>query len=644
MTQQLFIDGVLADISQNVSVALALKSNLLGDVSKILSNHTYTFNIPATARNRRLVGCSDTLAVQTAFPYQYHRADYYRDGVPIIQGGRLVLLSVGEDIECMVTWGVSSALSALVQSGASLKDIESDDTITYNEIPAYTLWGNFIADTNYNAFYARCDYHAPLEDEEQEKKAAQRGWNATTYIRPVVRVPWLLQKIQSQYNVSLVFGQEQQDVLQRLCIPLVEDSPSALTEDTSVMTLGTPSSSGAVDVYPFTMDNTGGIFSSYTNNIAYVGTTKTITLSFNIQMQTNVAWASALCAANHIQVRVYTGSDYEDPDDLQQTFTIIEMEGDNAVVQAKGEIDVALSSGQGISILVVAKNALWRVPVTISGKEVTAYNQSEHVQFGSQYPIASNLPDIKVVDFIKTICALLGVWCKQPSGNTLEFVPYDRVRDNKNYAIDWTGIVVPTYYDERPRNTEYRVDEWAQKNWLKYKDEEKYEGQADASIDVADETLEQERELFVLPFAASMVNRVGMANVPIWKLSNYEQLMVGEDTLPTYSIEKCEPRILMARPTRTSRYVGDSDPNNRAVQLSMDGMRFADVITAFYSALASFLNTARVVTERVRMTDVELLQFDETIPVYLGQYGCTFAVLEIKADSNGTAEVKLLKI
>lgn len=206
----------------------------------------------------------------------------------------------------------------------------------------------------------------PLDDEEQEKKAAQRGWNATTYIRPVVRVPWLLQKIQSQYNVSLVFGQEQQDVLQRLCIPLVEDSPSALTEDTSVMTLGTPSSSGAVDVYPFTMDNTGGIFSSYTNNIAYVGTTKTITLSFNIQMQTNVAFASALCAANHIQVRVYTGSDYEDPDDLQQTFTIIEMEGDNAVVQAKGEIDVALSSGQGISILMVAKNVLWRVPVTIS--------------------------------------------------------------------------------------------------------------------------------------------------------------------------------------------------------------------------------------------------------------------------------------
>ena len=40
MTQELYIDGVLVDIDERLSVSLNIKSNLLGDVSKIAANHT----------------------------------------------------------------------------------------------------------------------------------------------------------------------------------------------------------------------------------------------------------------------------------------------------------------------------------------------------------------------------------------------------------------------------------------------------------------------------------------------------------------------------------------------------------------------------------------------------------------------------
>ena len=41
MMQELYIDGVLVDIDERLSVSLNIKSNLLGDVSKIAANHTY---------------------------------------------------------------------------------------------------------------------------------------------------------------------------------------------------------------------------------------------------------------------------------------------------------------------------------------------------------------------------------------------------------------------------------------------------------------------------------------------------------------------------------------------------------------------------------------------------------------------------
>ena len=648
MMQQLFIDGNLADIEQDVSVGLSLKSNLLGDISRIASNHTYTFALPATGRNKRLIGFADTLAVQTTFPYQYHRADYYRDGVPVIQGGRLVLLSVAERIECVVTWGVTSALSALVQSGATLRDLNGSETIEYTEVPTRMTWGDFLADTTYAPLYANGSFAAPLDDAEQQAKATARGWNAT-YIRPVVRVPWLLNKIQSQYGVTLSFGQDEWDVIRRLVIPLVDDSPAALPATSSVMTLAEPTSSGSVWLFPFSMDNTGSIFSSYTSDAAYVSTPKTITLFVNFTMTMPLVWASVLATSNHLQVRVTDGTNTEEPDDLQLTFSVVESNGEECVVQAKGEIDVTLAAGQGIQLLLVSDSILWHNPNVVApfvGKTISAANKSDHIQFGSPYPITSNLPEIKIVDFVKTLCALLGVWCKQPKGNELEFVPYGILADNEANALDWTSIVIPSYYEERPQKTEYRVSEWARKNWLRYKENDGYNGEDDASLNIADDTLDVERELITLPFAASKTNSLGQANVPVWKLSNYEQLMVGEETTPVYSIEKPEPRILMARPTKTRRYIGGGGNSDdaKAVQLSMDGMSFNEILTARYGALARHLASARLITERVRMSDVELLSFDETRPVWLGQYGQTFAVLEINASADGTADVKLLKL
>lgn len=50
------------------------------------------------------------------------------------------------------------------------------------------------------------------------------------------------------------------------------------------------------------------------------------------------------------------------------------------------------------------------------------------------------------------------------------------------------------------------------------------------------------------------------------------------------------------------------------------------------------------IVERFNLSDLEILNFDETKPVYLAQYGAYFAVLEIKTTSSGYCEVTMIEL
>ena len=62
------------------------------------------------------------------------------------------------------------------------------------------------------------------------------------------------------------------------------------------------------------------------------------------------------------------------------------------------------------------------------------------------------------------------------------------------------------------------------------------------------------------------------------------------------------------------------------------------------SAVAENRLKFQVIKDDVILSNVEILNFDETIPVYLAQHGGYFAVLDIKAMGDGKAEVTMLKL
>lgn len=95
--EQLYIDGQLVDIGTDTKIKLCIKSNLLRDVSKIVSNNTYTIKLPKTARNQRILQHTDLVQSGNNYPYRKHSARYFCNGVELIKNGNVFVLAVSAE-------------------------------------------------------------------------------------------------------------------------------------------------------------------------------------------------------------------------------------------------------------------------------------------------------------------------------------------------------------------------------------------------------------------------------------------------------------------------------------------------------------------------------------------------------------------
>jgi hypothetical protein len=245
---------------------------------------------------------------------------------------------------------------------------------------------------------------------------------------------------------------------------------------------------------------------------------------------------------------------------------------------------------------------------------------AELVQDGQQYPITDNLPEIKIVDFVRCLAAVTGTFPKQPKQGTTEqvtFVPIDALWQNMTNAKDWSGKLVAQRGENVPKKIEYNLAEWAQNNRYKWKEcDDVAEGYGDGNLTIPNETLDVERDVINFPFAATEGNSI----------ASYE----AENNV--INVRKTEPRLLTLF------------ENENADAAGMFDLAMNDILGTKYAHLAATLRDINIITETFVLSDFELLNFDETIPVYLRQYGAYFAVLEIKSSKAGIAEVQMLKL
>lgn len=238
------------------------------------------------------------------------------------------------------------------------------------------------------------------------------------------------------------------------------------------------------------------------------------------------------------------------------------------------------------------------------------------------YPIIPNLPDIKQVDFIKTIAAISGTFVVVVNDTTLGFFSVDDIISNRNKAYDWTCKVVAPFKENKPQEISYSLEDFAQKNLLTWKEDNTVKGDYNSALYVKDETIEVERTAIELPFAATDMS-FGRASIPLYEYSGSET--VGK-------MNSVEPRLLV------------EVDNNGKSKASFEGLRWDTLVNRNYESYQKIIRNPIVISEKVEISDIELKELDVTIPVYLGQYGRYYAILSVKAEDTGICECKLLQL
>lgn len=644
MTQELYIDGKLMDVDEGTKVTMSIKGNLLRDVKDVVGNSTYTVNLPLTTRNRAVIDAADVIARGSWYPFTRHTARYIRDGVTIIPDGVAVVMGISSTIEIVITWGVNTTLTHVIGEGLKLTDLASTASTYYPQAVTDFTWGVFRAsELNYPFFYAHSNWNKPLEDREKRAIAVTHGWTWKDE-RPCVRVPWILREITTEWGLSFSFPTERQDLLNRLCIPLVKDKPTDYTLASDTITGTSYSSQSRGWRYNLKNDSAGGVLDIATSPVSKITTSaaKTVTLYFDARADIPNKLAKQLIEYGAtLSVVTVNANNEEDFDNVASLPVEIYIVGNTqTTIQVKGTLDVELAAaGYGLEIWSMSNEN--KVNVFFTNLPVKVTPQADHVQLQGYYPIVNNLPDITVADFLRVLCALLGVFPKQNhGGNRLDFVTYESVWAAKTNAVDWTRRVIPSYEQEHPKTMSFTPQGWAQVNHYKWKETDGYTGQSDGVITLPVETLEKERTVIDFPFALapSQVTRMGyQAAIGCYLLNNFDALNDGSATDPTFDIEDHEDVICLV--THYGQDIGST-----TLLINSVGLKMQNLITEYYGHLVAALSTPNIITERIRIGDVELMNFDDTKPVYLQQYGRYFAVLEITAQADGTADVQMLAL
>lgn len=693
--ERLYIDDELVDLGSETKIILNIQSNLFRDVTQIASNSTYSVRLPKTPRNKRILNHIDMVQEKGEYAYKFHRVRYFRNGLELIRDGRVTILKVTEkDIEVSIFWGLFSNFSTIVNAGLTLNKLESKDRIAFkrrNKVATYeeALKSKFFY-AKYNPLkYERKEYKVRWKNGERQvslngeevkpfidvgfRGSGRDGNNSTEanrakveeieYLHPVVKASYVLDLIKDTKGVNFHFKDEAHEYVDNLIMPLINKKANKLTFD------------GLLDGGLVALDNYGSgyVDIQMTNESSFFklgndGNKDILTAVEDAKIYFDITCEYEFNASklSDILGRINRPIHRENPFYLAMK---IEKEGEETkgyIIGWKERLHYKTASGvekyscygygevefkKGSNITFYwapkIKDTEWEQCARFLGGTVrTRLPKNDNVPYGGFFPIAHNLPNIKITDFVKFLSVITGTFPKQnTSNNTVEFVPFNTIWNNKAKALDWTTRIIRSGEESKPKDMTFVVSGYAQNNWYKWKeDEEVLKDKYNGNLTIDNKTLELSKVIFQFPFVASL------DDVPMYKyeekvlvdeegyLIENNMMSHGGETTPAPQEDKerqysaCKDRIFKLK----------EDSNKNAVA-SFD-FDMQEIIEKKYKNIRTTLQKAKFITERVKIRDIELVDFDETKPIYLAQYGSYFAVVNIKSEGAGFADVTFLQL
>lgn len=597
MIDELYINNEKVDMGSS-GVNLKFNSNILKDISKVVSNNSYTINLPRTVRNERILKVAGRPTRNDDFPRSIHTGKLYRDGFPIVESCNIHLLSIGSTIEIALIWGNSQALAKLIDDGKNLNELggTSYDVATWKD---YEI-SDYGADEGFpGLLYADIDFG--LKSGETE-----------AFIHPSVRASYIFEKLEQAYGLKVSIPEGRKEIYEHLIFPLTSRNGGKANAVEGEWRGSVFYDAKFNASLPYSYLNFDTIYSATKVDefIELVQTYLGIEYGFKIKSfkakRNGKAWIlpDFSCKTDTIFVGRVEGKDVTNYGYLEA-----ENQGDG-YYRYNAELTFDISEGDEFYIIEVG-----RTEFSFINKAITVRLIPEEIKKGEFFSLVDNLPPIKTTDYIKTICNVLGLYVSSV-GDNLVLTEFEKLEDNKAFAKDWSDKMMG-----EAENISFQLSDFAQRNYLRYKEDDAVGMTFGGVVKVADKWLDAEGVLSELKFAGSL-NNGGRAVVKLYSYNDKGELEYEDTT----------PRILL-----------EADNNGKARGV-FQGLSFAELVPKFYYTYQSIVFMPVVIKAKFRLNASDVRGMDMAVPIYLKQFGKFYVIKEGILDNDNIFEVELIQM
>lgn len=608
MTEEVYVDNILMDLDNSVNISLSLKSNIFSDISKITSNNSYTIKLPKTYNNRKAFGFADMPSNASDLFRKTRRVRYLRNGIEIIKDGEAHLLGCNDKIEIALTWGYPAVFSSWLKDGKKLQDLQFPNEAIQ--------WGD--------GSYKDSDIYRPYFFSQMSTNNHNDNTPHYAHIHPVVTADAIICWIFENLGIPFLFSNSVKQKLKKIVIPLLTANATIINEresesryaivsspDGNVLGYATESMNLHYVILRYDSMGTGAV-----HTVGFVMRGK-VTYSLRINTNTPIVFVLRNTVTKidkdvHKPNHSYVAGNFPYQYNMTSYFEINPETDEMLIIKCETGANLKFDLSQG---------AYHRVWFRVLPEQLSSHDTNRAAY---SFPIVANLPDMTQLDFIKAICAILGLYVFT-EGDTLRFVEVDVLYSNMIKAVNWSDRMVGNAH--YPNETKFALNGFAQKNIFAYKEDKEANINANGILRIDNDGIESNKTIITLPFSpcADVKNNSDtFAHINLY-VKDYEK----EDSY--FELQKTPPRILQ--------------------EISIGGksacifspLNFQKLLSENYFSYKKIIDNQRVITLNVRLSDIDLKKIDFAVPVYLEQYGGYFAIVEIKT-GKGDAKVELIKI
>lgn len=631
---KLYINNQPIDLGEEVEIYLTFRSNIMGDADGIMGNNSATIKVPNTEQNARTLEYAHIVATKTTFPYRVHKADLYRNGLPLVNKATIYLLSANAtEFELALAWGASEGLLQMAEAGDELPALAEQWDLRQ--------WWQNVDDLN----------DQPTRRFPEAVYGFSRSiFNTKYWYHPVVTFRELLDAIMQRYSLSLDLSPATEERIADLgMVVATSETPSEewygrLSFPESGKTYKEVVLNSIVQTATSYMDGSISLKDDVSITKIDINITSKVYPNMYVPMDTLTLLLD--CARLNVGIMKEGDSDITpflelSPTSVVPTANLFEWnvtfaykEEDNLETLNKGDrlvfqLSYMPTPAQSSEESLFTYGSLTEESGISSDSEATLMLKRGSISKGEEYYITRNLPKVEIMDFFKGVLNILGLFI-YTQGEQIIIRSYTELFQRKAEAQDWSTrlIMSESGIDDEQ---DFSLDEYYQVNHLTYENDD-VNKQMNGSFTVDNATLEHEGNLIELPFESYGVVentlKPGLARLPFYKMTKGE----GDTWKPSTE----EGDI-----SSDKMYVGNITPCN---YLSREGLDWPSLLNNYYADIVKSIQQARYITAKFYFDTLALQKIDLGTPVYLSQYAAYFAIIEIKTKKLNIAEVKLLKI